>query len=101
VLICREHKQAVKGLDRHLKDAYGLKTKKKRQLILDQYSLFVLLSPKNVLLLPNNCTLFKALGKLLNGFLCSCGHTLINYKFMREHYNTEHNWQVNKADLTY
>jgi hypothetical protein len=35
VLICREHKQAVKGLDQYLKDAYGLKTKKERQLILD------------------------------------------------------------------
>jgi hypothetical protein len=80
VLICREYKQAVKRLDQHLKNAHRLKTKKKRQLILDQYSPFVLLLPKNVLLSPNNCTPFKTLKKLLNRFLCNCGHTLINYK---------------------
>jgi hypothetical protein len=101
VLIYKEHKQAVKGLDQHLKDAYELKTKKEQQLVLDQYSLFVLLLPKDVLLLPNNCTLFKALKKLLDRFLYSCKHISINYKFIQEHCNTEHNWQVSKADPTY
>jgi hypothetical protein len=101
MLICREHKQAVKGLDRHLKDAYGLKTKKEQQAILDQYSPFVLLLPKDVLLSPKNCTPFKALRKLLNRFLCSYKHILINYKSIQGHCNTEHYWQVSKADPTY
>jgi hypothetical protein len=68
---------------------------------LDQYSSFVLLLPKDILLLLNNYTLFKTLRKLLDRFLYSCEHILINYKFMQGYYNTEHNWQVNKADLTY
>jgi hypothetical protein len=31
VLICREHKLAVKGLARHLKDAHDLRSKVERQ----------------------------------------------------------------------
>jgi hypothetical protein len=32
VLICRHHKQAVKGLKRHLEDAHGLKKKERPHL---------------------------------------------------------------------
>jgi hypothetical protein len=101
VLICKAHQQAVKGLDTHLRDAHGLSTIKERQPILDQYSSFFLLPPKAVPLPPNNCAPFEALGKPLDGFLCSCGHISINYKSIRGHCNTKHNWRVSKSDPTY
>ncbi|KAH7383393.1 hypothetical protein BKA64DRAFT_158943 [Cadophora sp. MPI-SDFR-AT-0126] len=104
VLICKEHRQAVKGLKRHLKDAHGLRAKMEQQPILDQYGSLVLLPPKEVRQPPHNCAPFEALGKPLDGWCCSgsgCGHISVNYKSMRGHCNKEHGWQVSKEEPMY
>ncbi len=83
----------MKGLKRHLKDTHRLRAKKEQQLILDQYSLLVLLPPKEVRQPPHNCAPFEALGKPLDGWYCSssgCGHILVNYKSIRGHCNKEY-----------
>ena len=64
MLICRTHKRAIKGLDRHLKDTYRLKTKKERQLIVNCYARLTLAKPKDVAILLTNIALFKALRDL-------------------------------------
>jgi hypothetical protein len=38
ILIYKKYKKAVKGLDRHLKDAYGLRKRKDRQPFIDYYA---------------------------------------------------------------
>jgi hypothetical protein len=102
VLICRKHKLAVKGLDWHLKDAHGLRSKKERQPILDQYDSLVLLLLNDVLQPPNNCAPFEALGTPLDGFQCiECGHISVNYKSMRGHCNKTHEWYVTKDEPTH
>jgi hypothetical protein len=102
VLICRKHKYAVKGLDRHLKDAHGLRKKGDRQPILDKYSSLVLLEPKDVPSPPDNCLPFEALGNPYDIWQCSeCNERSSNYKTMRGHCNTRHHWQVTKEDPTH
>jgi len=99
VLFCREHQQGVKGLERHLKDAHGLRKKKERQPILDVYQSVVMLPPKDVRQPPDNCTTFDVLGKPLQGFKCiDCGDISINYKTMSGHCNIEHLWYVTRDD---
>jgi hypothetical protein len=64
VLICKKHKQAVKGLERHLKDAYGLRKRKERQPLVNHYAELTLANPKDVATLLTNRPLFKSLGDL-------------------------------------
>ena len=64
MLICKKHKQAVKGLKKYLKDAYRLKKKKEKQLLVDYYAKLTLANPKDVATLLTNRPLFKLLGDL-------------------------------------
>jgi len=103
-LFCRKHRTGIRSLEGHLKDAHGLRTKKERQPILDCYASLVLLHPKVVRQPPHNCTPFEALGDPIDGWQCSdsdCNHISVNYKSMRGHCNTVHNWQVSKDERTH
>ncbi len=54
IVICKKHKKAVKGLDRHRKDAHGLRKRKERQPLLDHYAQFPLARPEDVATPPTN-----------------------------------------------
>ena len=102
VLFCSEHQQAVKALDWHLKDSHGIRKKKECQPILDQYSSYVLLPPKDVRQPPAGCEPFDVLGKPLDGFECiECRHISINHTAIRRHCNIDHHWFVSKDEPTH
>jgi hypothetical protein len=60
VLIYKKHKQAIKGLERHLKDVYKLRKRKKRQLLVDYYTELTLAKLEDVITLLTNRSLFKS-----------------------------------------
>ena len=60
VLIYKKYKYIIRGLETHLEDAYGLK-KKERRLLLDCYSILLLVKPEDVYTPPPNRRPFKAL----------------------------------------
>ena len=96
------HHQAVRGLDRHLKDAHGLRKQKERRPILDLYDSLVLLPPKDVPRPPDGSAPFEALGKPLDGFKCvDCGYISTNQKSIAGHCNGMHQWYVTSRDPTH
>jgi superfamily II DNA or RNA helicase len=102
VLMCKYHGQGIIGLDRHLKDAHNLRTKRERQPILDRYAELVLAKPKDVALPPMNGPPFEALREPVHGFSCiDCGYLLANQKGIQGHCNKEHKWYVSKREPTH
>jgi hypothetical protein len=91
VLICKKHKQAVKGLERHLKDAHRLRKRKERRLLVDHYAELTLANPKDVATPSTNGPPFKSLGDPDLAYQCSrCSHISTSRKAIRGHYNKEH-----------
>jgi hypothetical protein len=67
VLICKKYKQAIKGFEIHLEDAYGLK-KKERRLLLNRYNSLFLVKLKDVYTLLSYKLPFEALRDLIFAF---------------------------------
>ena len=102
MLICKRYKQAVKGLDTHLKDAYGLRKKKEQQPIIDSYARLALANPKDITTPLANGPPFKALGD--PKVACqydSCDWISTNCKTMHRHCNKEHQWHYSKKTPVY
>lgn len=94
LLICKKHKSGIKGLDRHLKDAHGLRKKKERQSLLDHFAQFDLVRPQEVATPSANSPPFKALGEPNLAYLCKdCSHLSTSHKAIRGHCNKEHKWR--------
>ena len=91
VLICKKCKHDVIGLETHLEDAHGLK-KKERRLLLDRYSILLLVKPEDVYTPLPNGRPFKALRDLIPVFQClDYDYISINRKSIQGHYNKAHN----------
>jgi hypothetical protein len=102
VLICKKHKQAIKGLERHLKDIYRLKKRKERQLLVDHYAELTLAKPEDVVTLLTNRSLFKSLRHLQCAYQCnSCSHISTSYKAIYRHCNKKHQWCYSKETLVH
>jgi hypothetical protein len=92
VLICKTHKQAIKSLDRHLRDAHDLRKKKERQPLLNYYTRFALIRPEDVATPLTNRPPFKALGDPILAYLYNkCTRISASRKAIRGHCNKEHN----------
>jgi len=97
VLICKKHKQAVKGLERHLKDAHGLRKRKERQPLVNHYAELTLAKPEDVATPPTNRPLFKSLRHPQRAYQCnSCSYISTSHKAIRGHYNKKHQWRYSK-----
>lgn len=75
MLICREHRYAVRNLDLHLRDAHTV-TANDRRLIVDKYAALPLAKPAEVPLPPPLGPPFKALGRPIDAVHCDeedCG----------------------------
>lgn len=91
-MICKKHKRAVKGLDRHLKDTHRLRKRKERQLLLDHYTRFTLARLEDVATLPTNGPPFKALGDPILAYLYNdYTHISASRKAICGHYNKTYN----------
>ena len=102
ILICKKHKKAVKGLDRHLKDAHGLRKRKDRQPLIDHYTQFILARPEDVATPPTNSPPFQALREPILAYLYN-GYTHISTsrKAIRGHCNKEYGWRYSEETLVY
>jgi hypothetical protein len=100
VLLCLVHKQAIRSLDSHLRDAHRLE-KERRQPLLEKYRSLALRHPKDVDVPPNGGPPFAALGKPLDGLLCNdCSHITISKDWMQRHCK-EHGWRFTKRQPVY
>jgi uncharacterized C2H2 Zn-finger protein len=105
VLICKLHREAIKGLEGHLKRSHGLK-KADRQPYLDYLARLQLqlAKPKDVPIPDPSGPPVEALGEPLDAFQCkliTCGHVSINRKSMQGHCNKAHDWAYKKSDPTH
>jgi superfamily II DNA or RNA helicase len=101
VLICKFHGLGVVGLESHLRDKHGLRTKKECRPILDRYAHLELAKPQNVAVPPADGPPFEAL-RVQRGFCCDeCGHLSTSSKAIQGHCNTEHQWRVSRRDKTH
>ena len=102
VLICRQHKQAIKGLNVHLREAHGLRKEKERQPLLDHFAQFPLAKPKDVATPSINGPPFDILRYPILGYLCDgCPHLSINRKAIRGHCNKAHDWHYSEEALVH
>jgi hypothetical protein len=101
VLICKLHGLGIVGLESHLRDKHGLRTKKERRPILDRYAHLELAEPQNIAVPPADGLPFEAL-RVQGGFCCNdCGHLSTSSKAIQGHCNTEHQWRVSRRDKTH
>lgn len=82
----------MKRLNRYLKDTYRLRKRKEKQLLLNSYTQFILVKPKDITTLLINRSLFKAfrdpiLIYLYNNYI----YISTNYKVICRYYNKEYN----------
>jgi hypothetical protein len=97
VLICKKHKQAVKGLERHLKDVHRLRKRKERQLLVDHYAELTLAKPEDVVTPLTNRSSFKSLGHPQCTYQCnSCSHISTSHKAIHRHCNKKHQWRYSE-----
>jgi hypothetical protein len=101
VLICKKHKQAVKGLDTHLREVHRL-TKKERRLLVDRFAMLTLAKPNDVITPLKNRPLFKALRDPVLAYQCnSCSQISTNWKTIQRHCNKKHQWCYSKETLAH
>lgn len=97
VLICKIHKRAMRGLNKHLHDAHGIIKLKDRQPFMDYYARYALAKPKDVAIPPTKGPPFKALGEPNLAYKCTdCSHISISCKAMRGHCNKRHQWHYSE-----
>ena len=95
VLICREHRYAIRNLDTHLRDKHGIAIKRRR-IIVDSCASLALARPTEVRQPPPLGPAFDALGPPVDALLCSeagCGFTSVQPTWIRHHCNTAHGWR--------
>ncbi|KAH7020668.1 hypothetical protein B0J12DRAFT_746545 [Macrophomina phaseolina] len=92
VLICKEHRYAVRNLDQLLRDAH-LVTAKDRRAIVEKYAGLALARPEEVQLPPPLEPPLDALGRSVDALLCAqtgCGFISVSADGMRKHCKREH-----------
>jgi hypothetical protein len=101
VLICKEHKQGVRGkFNRHLCDSHNLRIKRRTPL-LQKYGSLARPAPKDVQLPEHGGPPFKALGKPLDALLCdACTHISVSLDGMQKH-SKDHGWRFSKENTTH
>ncbi|KFY96398.1 hypothetical protein V500_02459 [Pseudogymnoascus sp. VKM F-4518 (FW-2643)] len=101
IIICKTHKRAVKGLDRHLNDAHEIRTQKERQPIVNHYARCVLAKPNDVATPLTQGPPFEALGEPQLAYECDdCSHISISHKAIRGHCNKKHEWRFSEQTPT-
>ena len=96
VLICRQHRYAVRNLDRHLRDEHKAIHLKKRRAIVERYARCELREPAEVQLPPPLGPPILALGQPVKALHCDgtgCEFVSINRQAMKKHCNKKHDWR--------
>jgi len=93
VLICKEHRYAMRNLDMHLRDqhAVGIAV---RRIIVERYASLPVARPADVRLPPPFGPPCVALGLPVDGLLCkSCAFACAQPTSIRRHCNLTHGWR--------
>jgi hypothetical protein len=102
VLICREHRYAVRGLYAHLQQQHAVATKVQR-ILCERYGSLALVEPKDVRLPPLGPPI-NELRPPVDVLRCAepgCGHTSIALAAIRQHCNSVHKWRAAVQGDTY
>jgi len=100
VIICTQHRYAVRNLDHHLRDQHAVSVKERRATI-QRYDQFEVLEPADVPLPPPLRPPIRALGEPVDAFLCEeeeCGFISINHSVIGKHCNKMHGWKWKKEE---
>jgi Orsellinic acid/F9775 biosynthesis cluster protein D len=93
VLICREHRYAIRSLDTHLRSQHAVAAKFRR-IIVDRHAPLPMAKPRDVRQPRPFGPPFDVLGPPADALLCkSCGFTSVQPTWIRRHCNTVHNWR--------